>query len=149
MAKKSALDELMARCLTALIWTNVNQDTWSHCSRVTSYDVRHLGQHCLKYWLDAISVPGHYLNQSWLLVNGTLIKSLTRKRTRWHCSDGFSNVFCDWKLVNFIQQLIKIHSLCCNWKKVSIGWVNGSAPKRGQDIIEPTLTKMPETIVVM
>ena len=205
----------MARSLTAIIWTNVNQDAWSHCSRVTPHGVRHLGQHCLKWCLATISVPGRCLNQSWLLVNGTLnqswllvngtlnqswflvngtlkqswflvngtlnqswllvngtlnqswllvngtlnqswflvngtlINSLTRKRTRWHCSDSFANVFYDWKLVNFIQQLIKIHSLWCNWENVSIGWVNSSASNRRQAITKPTVTKMPETILVV
>ena len=135
----------MARCLTPIIWTKMPEAivvVWPpHC-------VRHLGQHCFKYWLDAISVPGHYLNQSGLLVNGTLINALTRKQTRWHCSDGFSNAFCDWKLVNLIQQLIEIHFLWWNWDKVSIGWVNGSAPNWWQAIIDQRY-QMPETIVVV
>ena len=69
IGRKSALNELMARCLTAIICTIVV--VWPHMMS----DIL-VSTACLKYWLDAISLPGHYRNQSWVLVNGTLINSL-------------------------------------------------------------------------
>ena len=88
-------------------------------------------------------VSGHYLNQSYLTVNQTThvdeLDDIVQMVIQMH--------FCDWKLVNFMQQLIKIH--WCNWEKVSIGWVDGSAPNRWPAINESTLTKTPETIVIV
>ena len=38
--------------------------------------------------------PGHYLNQSYLTVNQTLINSLTPEQNGRHFAGGISNAFC-------------------------------------------------------
>ena len=38
--------------------------------------------------------PGHYLNQSYLTVNRTLINSLTPEQNGRHFAGGISNAFC-------------------------------------------------------
>ena len=51
------------------------------------------GQHLFKYWYDTMLAPGHYLNQPYLIVNWTLINSLTPEQNGRHFADGISNAF--------------------------------------------------------
>ena len=57
------------------------------------YGVRDFGQHWIKYWYDTMLAPGHYLNQSYLTVNRTLINSLTTEQNGRHFAGGISNAF--------------------------------------------------------
>ena len=60
--------------------------------------ISELGQHWFRYWLVACSVPSHYLNQNWLIVNWTL-----RNKLQWNSNqntklfiheNAFENVVC-------------------------------------------------------
>ena len=77
----------------AITWTRANQDTWGHCNLMAPYGVRDFGQHWFKYWYDTMLAPGHYLNQSYLTVNRTLINSLTPEQNGRHFAGGISNAF--------------------------------------------------------
>ena len=77
----------------AITWTRANQDTWGHCSVMAPYGVTDFGQHWFKYWYDTMLAPGHYLNQSYLTVNRTLINSLTPEQNGRHFAGGISNAF--------------------------------------------------------
>ena len=45
----------------------------THLPLVPHICISELGPHWFRWWLVAYSVPGHYLNQCWVIVNWTLV----------------------------------------------------------------------------
>ena len=48
----------------------------THHPLVPHICINETGQHWFRYWLVAITVPSHYLNQCWIIVNWTLRNKL-------------------------------------------------------------------------
>ena len=68
---------------------------WSHLPLVTHICLSELGHHWFRWWLVTCSVPSHYLNQCWFLVNwgplGTNIREV------WRRYKTFLSWKCIWK----------------------------------------------------
>ena len=56
------------------VWSQTYQlvSYWTHLPLVLHICISVIGQHWFRYWLVAYSVPNHYLNQCWAIVNWTL-----------------------------------------------------------------------------
>ena len=70
-------------------------------------------QHCFRYWLLACSVPSHYLNQCWDIVNCTLGNkfqwNFNKNTTIFIEENNFENVV--WKMVAILFQLQHINTV--------------------------------------
>ena len=89
----------------AITCTNVDKDTWGHCSLEFPHIVWYLARRWLKYWLDVAWVPSHYLNQFWLSVNGSLVNSLAPEQNGKHLAEGISNAFSQMGTCELLEQM--------------------------------------------
>ena len=107
----------------------------SHWGRVTHICVDELGHHWFWWWLVACSVPSHYLNQCWNIVNWTLGNKL-----QWNLN-RISNIFIQenefenvvWKMAAILSrpQCVKLTS------QYHTSWWTGYAMHIGRHVIEP------------
>ena len=82
------IKDLVPNMWQAITLTNVYQEAWGHYILATPYGVWFIAHHWLKYWIDVIWVPGHYLNQFCLSVNGAPINLWAPKRNDIHVADS-------------------------------------------------------------
>ena len=95
--------------LLSAISTHNLQGTLTHLPLVPHLWLSESGQHWLKKWFVAYSAPTHYLNQCWVVVNGTL-----RNKLQWK-SIKIQNF-------SFTKIPLKIYIVCEMAAILSRGW---------------------------
>ena len=77
--------------------------------------IDNLGHHCFRYWLVAWSVPSHYINQYWNIVNCTLRKKLQvnfyKNSYIFIQENAFENVV--WKKAGILSQPQYVKASVC------------------------------------
>ena len=99
-----------------LMFIIINQYVISHLPLVPHICISESGQHWFRLWLVAYSVPSHYLNQCWIIVNWTL-----RDTIRWNFSQKSNFFIRENVLENVICEVAAILS-----RRVS-EWLNLTA----------------------
>ena len=83
-----------------------------HLPQVLHISVSGSGQHWFRKWLFTYSVPSHYLNQCWLVVNWTL-----RNKLRWNLNQN-TKLFVPQ---NESENIVEMASILSTWR-----WLNWS-----------------------
>ena len=116
----------------AIIWANAGLDYWhvyvsfsldelTHWGQVTHICVSRLDHHWFRWWLGAWSVPSHYLNQWWKIINSNL-----RNKLQWNLKQNsyifiqenvFENGICEMVAIlswpQCVNTLLMIMTLVC------------------------------------
>ena len=100
---------------TSVIWGTWNgKRCWLYSSPPVLHICSESGQHWFRQWLVAYSVPGHYLNQCWVIVNWTI-----RNKIQWNFNQNIKYVIHENVSENIICEMGPILSRG-RWVNVNI-----------------------------
>ena len=113
--------------ISVIRFLHLQLPTLTHWGWVMYICITKLGHHCFRLWLSTWSVPSHYLNQCWFIVNWTLGNKL-----QWNSNQNIDILI---QIMHLKMSSANCQSFCSSLDVSSImhaGWRRTSISDAGQ-----------------